>query len=51
MAYEGSAKDRAADRKGAKKAGVSLKVWEGSAADRKKDRAAEAKLAKKKKKK
>ena len=35
--WEGSAADRAADRKGAKKAGVSLKKWEGSPADRKMD--------------
>lgn len=35
--WEGSKADMAADRKGAKKAGVSLKKWEGSAADRKMD--------------
>lgn len=35
--YERSAADRAADRKGAKKAGVSLKKWEGSAADKRLD--------------
>jgi hypothetical protein len=35
--YEGSAADDAADRKGAKAAGVSLKEWEGSAADKRAD--------------
>lgn len=35
--WEGSKSDRLADRKGAKKAGVSLKKWEGSVADRKQD--------------
>lgn len=35
--WEGSKADMAADSKGAKKAGVSLKKWEGSAADRKMD--------------
>ncbi len=45
--WEGSAKDRAIDKKGAKKAGVSLKTWENSPADKK----ADAKAKKKKKKK
>lgn len=35
--WEGSKADRAADRKGAKRAGVSMKKWEGSAADKKAD--------------
>lgn len=35
--WEGSKADMAADKKGAKKAGVSMKKWEGSAADRKMD--------------
>lgn len=35
--WEGSKADMAMDRKGAKKAGVSLKKWEGSPADRKMD--------------
>jgi hypothetical protein len=38
--WEGSKADRAVDKAGAKKAGVSAKKWEGSAADRKKDAAA-----------
>ena len=39
-AYERSAADKAADRKGAKKAGVSLAKWEGSKADRAADQKA-----------
>lgn len=34
---EASKADKAADKRGAKKAGVSQKKWEGSAADRKQD--------------
>lgn len=37
--YEGSKRDKAEDRKQAKKRGVTLKAWEGSAADRKMDAA------------
>jgi len=36
-AYERTPIDKEEDRKGAKKAGVSLKKWEGSKADRKSD--------------
>lgn len=38
--YEKSAADKKADRAGAKKAGVSLKKWEGSKADKAADRKA-----------
>lgn len=31
--FEGSPKDMALDRKGAKKAGMTMKAWEGSPAD------------------
>lgn len=44
--WENSPKDRALDRKGAKKAGVSLKSWEGSAADKRVDSKAIKKMAK-----
>lgn len=37
--YEGSKADKADDKKQAKKRGMSLKTWEGSAADRKRDAA------------
>mgnify|MGYP007044002196 CR=1 FL=1 len=36
--WEGSKADKAADKKGAKKAGVSMKQWEGSKADEKMDK-------------
>lgn len=48
--WEGSPADKLADKRGAGKAGVSLKVWEKSAADKKADAAARKKLKKKKKK-
>lgn len=51
--YEGSAADRKEDRKGAKKAGLSLKAFEKSGADKAKDKAGQKKLdakAKRKKK-
>ena len=35
--FEGSKADEAKDRKGAKKAGISLKKFEGSAADKRMD--------------
>lgn len=38
--YEKSSKDAAADRKGAKSKGESVKKWEGSPADKKADAAA-----------
>ena len=47
-AYERSGADRTADRKAAKKAGVSAAKWEGSKADMKADRAAVKKLNSKK---
>ena len=47
--YEGSAADKAADKKNAKRAGMSVKAWEGSAADRKKDAAAQRAMNKKRK--
>ena len=49
--YEGSAADRAKDKKGAKKAGVSLKTWERGAADKKADAAGQRKLDAKNRKK
>lgn len=42
--YEGSPQDRVKDRKGAKKAGVSMRVWEGSKADKRADAAGQKKL-------
>ena len=47
MKWEGSKADRTTDRKGAKKAGVSMKKWEGSKADQKLDRKAMAKKPRK----
>ena len=44
--YEGSRADTIADRKGAKKAGVTLKDWESSASDKKADAKARKKLKK-----
>jgi len=49
--YEGSAADRKADKKNARKAGVSLRTWERSAADKKEDAKGQKKLDKKGKKK
>ena len=53
MKYEGSKADRIQDKKGAKRAGVSLKKWEKTAEDRKQDAAGtkreRARKAKKKK--
>ena len=49
--YEGSAEDNAKDRKAAKKAGMSMKAWEKTAADKRMDKAAQAKLDRKRKKK
>ena len=48
--YEGSAADRAKDKKGAKKAGMTIKAWEKSAADKKADKAGQRKLDAKKRK-
>ncbi len=36
--YEGSKADKMADKAGAKKAGMSMKEWEKSAADKKQDK-------------
>ena len=47
--YEGSTADRKADRKGAKRAGVTMKKWERSALDKRKDKAGQRKLDRKKK--
>jgi hypothetical protein len=47
MRYEGSKADEAADRRGARKAGVSMAKWERSAADRKADAAARKRRLKK----
>jgi hypothetical protein len=48
--YEGSPADRRADKKGAKRAGMTMKQWERSAADKKKDAAGQRKLNRRKKK-
>jgi hypothetical protein len=45
--WENSKADKVADRKGAKKAGVSLKKWEGSKADKRMDAAAVKKMKRK----
>ena len=47
--YEGSAADKKADKKNARKAGMTLRAWEKSAADKKKDAAGQRTLDKKKK--
>ena len=49
--YEGSKADRLQDRKGAKRAGMTLKQWEKSAADKKQDAAGAAANRKRKAKK
>lgn len=49
--FEGSKTDRAKDRKGAKKAGISLKAWEKTPADKRADKAGQRKLDRKKKRK
>lgn len=46
--FEKSAKDKAMDKAGAKKAGVSLKKWEGSKADKAADKKVMAKMGKRK---
>lgn len=46
--FEKSAKDKKMDKAGAKKAGTTLKAWEGSKADRKADRKADKKAMKRK---
>ena len=42
--YDGSAADKKADAKGAKKAGMTGKAWEGSAADKKADAKGQKKM-------
>ncbi len=49
--YEGSPEDKKRDKSGAKKAGISLKSWERSAADRREDKAGQKRMSRKKKKK
>lgn len=49
--FEGSATDKREDRKGAKKAGMSMKAWEKSTADKRADKAGQRKLDRKKKRK
>jgi hypothetical protein len=44
--YEGSKRDRALDKKGAKRAGVSVAKFEGSAADKKIDAKERKRMAK-----
>lgn len=48
--YEGSKADEAKDRKGAKKAGMTMKQWEKSPADKKADKAGQKALDAKKRK-
>lgn len=48
-AFERSAMDKKADKAGAKKAGVSMKKWEGSKADMAADKKMMAKMKKAKK--
>jgi hypothetical protein len=48
-AYEGSKRDIAEDKKGAKKSGVSLKAYENSAQDKREDARGQAKLKGRKK--
>lgn len=47
--YEGSKADVKADKRGAAKAGVSVKKWEDSKADKKADKVAQKVMAGKKK--
>jgi hypothetical protein len=42
--YEGCAADKAADKKGAKKAGMSLEKWDRSEADKRADAKGQRKL-------
>ena len=48
MKYEGSKADRIQDKKGAKRAGMTMKQWEKSAADKKQDAAGRKRKAKRK---
>lgn len=49
--YEGSAADRAKDAKASKKAGMSMKAWEKTAADKRMDAKGQKALDRKRKKK
>jgi len=49
MKYENSKADKMADKKNAKKAGMSVKKWEGSKGDEKADAKLKAKMKKGKK--
>lgn len=49
--YEGSREDMAKDRKAAKKAGMTMKAWEKTSADKRMDKAGQKKLDAKKKRK
>lgn len=42
--WEGSAADKTADRKGARKAGMSMKAWEKSPQDKRMDAAAQKRM-------
>lgn len=44
MKYEGRPADKKADRAGAKRAGMSMKAWERSPADKAKDKKGQAKV-------
>jgi hypothetical protein len=46
--YEGSKEDRREDRRGAKKAGTSLKQYERTEKDRREDRAGQKRMKKRK---
>jgi len=46
--YEGSKADKAKDKAGAKKAGMSAKEWEKSDADKRADKAGQRKMDKRK---
>lgn len=48
MKYEGSKADKASDKREAKKRGMPVSKWEGSAADNRMDKAAQKKKKKKK---
>lgn len=50
MKFEASKADKAADRRNAKKHGMTVKQWEGSKGDEKADRKLRAQMMKRKKK-
>ena len=49
--YEGSPQDKAADKRNAKRSGMSLKAWETSKADAKMDKAGQRAIDKRRKRK